>query len=73
MTDDQRPSLLKRMGLAVTRAATFVYGPAEIRRDVDPVVQLDRERGVDPGPSRPEPTLSERQQSYQNLPRGTAE
>jgi hypothetical protein len=73
MADDQRPSMLKRMGLAIKRAATFVYGPAEIRRDVDPVVQIDRERGVDPAPSKPEPKLSERQQAYENLPRGTAE
>jgi hypothetical protein len=60
------------MGLAIKRAATFVYGPAEIRRDVDPVVRLDRERGLEPEP-KPAPKLSERQQAYEDLPRGTAE
>ncbi len=72
MTDDKRPNLLVRAGLAIKRAATFVYGPAEIRPASDPVVQIDRERGVQPDPRR-EPKLSERQQSYENLPRGTAE
>jgi hypothetical protein len=74
MIQDQRPHLLARIGLAIKRAATFVYGPAEIRPDVDPIVQIDRERGAEPTPeTRPAPRLSERQQSYQDLPRGTAE
>ena len=72
MTDTTRPNLLVRAGLAIKRAATFVYGPAEIRPESDPIVQLDRERGADTTP-KPAVELTDRQQSYQDLPRGTAE
>lgn len=72
MSDTERPNLVVRTGLAIKRAVTFVYGPAEIRPEVDPIVQLDRERGADTTP-KPAVELTERQQSYENLPRGKAE
>ena len=61
-----------RLGLWIKRTATFIYGPAELRDEVDPITEIDRELGRDPRPA-PEPRLSERQQAYENLPRGNAE
>jgi hypothetical protein len=69
---DQHRGLLASIGYALKRTATFFWGPADLREEVDPLVQLDAEHGV--GPSEPaEPKPSERQRSYDQLPRGTAE
>jgi hypothetical protein len=72
MSATPRPNPVVRLGLWIKRAATFVYGPAEIRPQVDPVVDLDRQLGREPQEPVP-PKLTERQQPYQDLPRGTAE
>ena len=58
-----------RLATFLKRMATFVWGPAELPTDVDPIVALDRERGIDPRPLD-EPHPSERQQSLDRLPRG---
>ncbi|HET7900376.1 MAG TPA: hypothetical protein VFL59_04260 [Candidatus Nanopelagicales bacterium] len=60
------------IGYAFKRVATFFWGPADLREEVDPIVALDREQGVEPSPPA-EPRPTERQRSYDNLPRGTAE
>lgn len=62
-----------RLGLWIKRTATFIYGPADLPDEVDPVAEIDRELGRDPQPPQSRPKLSERQQSYENLPRGNAE
>jgi hypothetical protein len=69
---DQRRGPLASIGYALKRTATFFWGPADLRDEVDPLVQLDAEQGV--APAEPaEPRLTERQRSYENLPRGKAE
>jgi hypothetical protein len=71
-TAQPKQGLLASIGYALKRTATFVWGPAELREEVDPIVALDAEQGVE----RPEPEgprLTERQRSYENLPRGKAE
>jgi hypothetical protein len=62
-----------RLGLWIKRTLTFIYGPAEMRDETDPIVEIDRELGRDTHPQHEPPKLSERQQSYQDLPRGTGE
>jgi hypothetical protein len=70
------PGPLKRFGLRAKKWATFVYGPAELPRDIDPVKRIDDEElGQTPTselPPKP-PVRSERQKSYDELPKGTAE
>jgi len=63
---------LARIGYWFKRTATFLYGPADLPHDVDPIVTMDEEMGNDPDPA-PEPHRSDRQRSYDELPRGTAE
>ena len=63
---------LAAIGYALKRTATFFWGPADLRDEVDPLVQLDQDQGVE-RPVPEEPRLTERQRSYENLPRGTAE
>jgi hypothetical protein len=65
----QRPGALKRAGLWIKRTATFLYGPPDLPDEVDPVADLDERLGRDPHPTQ-DPKLTERQQSYENLPRG---
>ncbi len=69
---DQHRGPLATIGYALKRTATFFWGPADLREEVDPLVQLDAEHGVErQEPAPPQP--SERQRSYDQLPRGTAE
>ena len=69
---EQRRGPIAAIGYALKRTATFFWGPADLRPEVDPLVQLDREQGVEPS-SPAAPHRSERQRSYDELPRGTAE
>lgn len=71
-SSEPRRGLLASIGYVFTRTATFFWGPADLREEVDPIVRLDAEQGIEPTEPEP-PKLSERQQSYENLPRGTAE
>jgi hypothetical protein len=63
---------LSRIGYWFKRTATFLYGPADLPAEVDPIVSMDEEMGNDTD-ARPAPQRSERQRSYDELPRGTAE
>lgn len=72
MPTSRRRGPIASIGYALKRTALFFWGPADQRDEVDPIVALDREHGIE----RPEPKgpqRSERQRSYDNLPRGTAE
>lgn len=69
MTDaaqDRGP--LARLRYCFKRTATFLYGPADLPDEVDPITNMDEDMGVDPHP-REEPHTSERQRSYEALPR----
>lgn len=59
---------LARLRYCLKRTATFLYGPADLPDEVDPITRMDEEMGVDPQP-RDEPHRSERQRSYEALPR----
>jgi len=74
-TSSRSPGPLKRIGLRLKKAATVVYGPSELPDGIDPVKNIDRELGKQPASDRaPQPPKrSERQQSYDELPKGTAE
>lgn len=68
-TSHARQGPLARLGLFLKRTATFFWGPAELSADVDPIVAMDRERGLEPRPlDDPHPT--EHQKSLDRLPRG---
>lgn len=69
---DQHRGPLASIGYVLKRTATFFWGPADLREEVDPLVQLDAEHGVEPAEPA-DPKASERQRSYDQLPRGTAE
>jgi len=57
------------IGYVFKRTATFLYGPADLPDEVDPLMKMDEEIGLDPDP-KDQPHVSERQRSYDNLPRG---
>lgn len=76
MSETRTPGPLKRFGLRAKKWATFVYGPSELPRDIDPVKRIDDEQlGQTPTSEQPPapPQRSERQKSYDELPKGTAE
>jgi len=56
------------IGYLVKRTATFLYGPADLPDDVDPIVQMDKEMGVDTHPAD-EPHVTDRQRAFDSLPR----
>jgi hypothetical protein len=74
-TSSASPGPLKRLGLRLKKAATVVYGPSELPDDVDPVKNIDRGLGQTPSSDEPlePPKRSERQRSYDELPKGKAE
>ncbi|MBI1376499.1 MAG: hypothetical protein GC157_03310 [Frankiales bacterium] len=52
----------------IKRLFTFLYGPADLRDEVDPISLMDKEMGRTHEPAEPvEP--NERQKSYSRLPR----
>jgi hypothetical protein len=63
---------LANIGYWIKRTATYLYGPADLPDDVDPIAQMDDEMGVETQP-HDEPHVSERQQAYDNLPRSEHE
>ena len=63
---------LARVGYCIKRTAIFIYGPADLPDDVDPITQLDRKMGVDTHPHR-DPHESAHQRAYNRLPRSQHE
>ena len=69
MTTPAQQGPLSGLGRFLKRTALFFWGPSQLAEDVDPIVAMDRESGIEPRPVD-EPHPSERQHAYDRLPRG---